>query len=142
MITPWAIGGLVFSAVTIIYAHLKGGDVEKRIALVYAFCVAASYLLNLSPYDHLLTFVLDLLFFIYIFIESLRTRKIWILCAAAFMLNSLLVQLISFSLDEKFTFGLATITGIWSGKGFTLALALGVLSVHKPFAKAEITSQN
>lgn len=142
MVTPWVIAGLVFSFITILYAYWKGDFLEKRIAFAYALGVAGTYLVSHTDFERVATFLLDLAFFIYIFFESLRSRKIWVLVACAMVFNSLLIQVVSLFIEGKHTFGLATITGIWTGKGVTLLLAIGVWLGRCSLVKPEITSQN
>ena len=129
--------GIVAAALSCLYGFWRGGTTERLGAAI----IATAWTLSLLMTSHAghgpgtAIMVIDCATAIAFAALSLWSRKIWTLVATACMFNDVLTHLLA-SATKMSIFDYVTATGLWSGWGPVIALAVGVWLYNRRRAKA------
>ena len=133
----WMWSGIVAAALSCLYGFWRGGTTERLGAAIIAIAWTLSLLMT-SHAGHgpgTAIMVIDCATAVAFAALSLWSRKIWTLVATACMFNDVLTHLLA-SATKMSIFDYVTATGLWSGWGPVIALAVGVWLHNRPRAKA------
>lgn len=118
--------GLLFG-VTIL-ALWRGGRIERVTAVLtfIATFVTPLFQDKVTYWPGVGGLVIDGAFMLYFIVLSLHTRKLWLLAAAACMVNTMMAHIVNLLAPSVNTYSYITGIGFWGGIAIYLAIGGGV----------------
>lgn len=126
----WATGGTILVLVAGLLAHLRGGPPERWGAVILLTGWVVSELVDTMERVRIGILEVDLCVLLGFVLLSLKTRRLWTLFAAAFMVNDVACHLIAF-LPDIDGWSYITLLGLWGGWLQALALLWGALTARR-----------
>ena len=130
MIYTWGLVARILGFIICPYAIWRGRNVERLGAMIYLVSWLLSRLSQRAEDQGPAVFVIDVVVFVLYAWLSLRERKIWVLVAAAFQLNTVLSHIIWWLFPQVGQVAYVTALGIFGGYGLLFAILAGTISVE------------
>ena len=133
----WAITSDVLALLICTYALVRGGPAERGGAAV----IGIGWILSIALQTPALglnqgIFLVDVVGLVLLAWISLRSRKIWTLCCAAFQFNAVAIHVVAYCFPRIGVVSILTVIGFWGGYGLLAALGGGMISVERERRRA------